>query len=179
MLETLACGGNIALQQIPFADIEIRLALLILVSGGRIQLPPNLVERFGCGRVTLKSVGRISTPPVLDDFRCYDPAIDAYNFQAHGPLELTPQERSSAFVVGNYKLSENVSTYLELVHNKTQSAAQFAPQPVDTDGTPLLIKQRRDLAGLPLRQGEECKLKPPCPRFRLTSLESLLSPVLF
>ena len=24
-------------------------------------------------------------------------------------------------------------------------------------------------------EGEECKLKPPCPRFRLTSLESLLS----
>src|SRR5215468_10041032 len=38
LLETLACGGNIALQQMPFADIEIRLALLIIVRGGRIQL---------------------------------------------------------------------------------------------------------------------------------------------
>ena len=37
LLETLACGGNVALEQMPFADIEIRLALLSIVSGGRIQ----------------------------------------------------------------------------------------------------------------------------------------------
>ena len=109
--------------------------------GGFIELPSSLANRFGCSRVTLKSVGRISDPPSLDDFRCYDHAIDAYNFQAQGPLELTPQERSSAFVIGNYKLTENVSTYLEFVHNKTQSAAQFSPQPVDTYGTPLLISK--------------------------------------
>ena len=67
------------------------------------------------------------------------PATDGYNFQAHGNVELTPQERTNAFVVGNYKLTDSVETYLEFYHNKTQSASQLAPQPIDTLGSPLVI----------------------------------------
>jgi outer membrane receptor protein involved in Fe transport len=107
--------------------------------GGRVQLPKNLKAQFGCSFVTLNAVGQISSPPALGDFRCYDSAIDNYNFQAHGNVELTPQERSSAFVAGHYKLTDTVETYLEYFHNKTQSAFQIAPLPVDTEGSLLVI----------------------------------------
>ena len=107
---------------------------------GNIQLPANLVGQFNCpkggDRVTLKNLGSAGTS--LSDYKCYTPA-DGYNFQAHGNLELTPQERSNAFVVGNYKLTDSIETYLEFFHNKTQSASQIAPQPIDTSGSPLVI----------------------------------------
>jgi outer membrane receptor protein involved in Fe transport len=107
--------------------------------GGFIQLPPELKQQFGCSIATLKAVGVISHPPSVSDFRCFNPATDAYNFQAYGNLELTPQERTNAFVTGNYKLGDNVETYLEYFHNKTQSAFIIAPLPIDTNGTQLDI----------------------------------------
>jgi outer membrane receptor protein involved in Fe transport len=105
---------------------------------GYVQLPENLQPQFGgCTVVTLKTLG--ATTPSLNDYRCYSAATDNYNFQAHGNVNLIPQERSSGFVVGNYKLTESIETYLELYHNKTQAAAQLAPVPVDTQGSPLVI----------------------------------------
>jgi outer membrane receptor protein involved in Fe transport len=104
---------------------------------GYVQLPANLKSQFGCSTVTLSAIGVGGGS--LSDYRCYNAATDNYNFQAHGNLELTPQERTNAFVLGNYKLTDNVETYLEVYHNKTQSAAQLAPQPIDTLGGPLVI----------------------------------------
>ncbi|HSC11589.1 MAG TPA: TonB-dependent receptor [Rhodanobacteraceae bacterium] len=106
---------------------------------GRVDLPPALRSQFGCRYVTLKTLGQISNPPRLDDFRCYVDATDSYNYQGHGNLELTPQERSTAFIVGNYKLGDHVEAYLEYFHNKTQSASQVAPLPIDTGGSRLAI----------------------------------------
>jgi outer membrane receptor protein involved in Fe transport len=104
---------------------------------GQVQLPDNLEAQFGnCGAVTLKTLGSAGTS--LSDYKCYTGA-DGFNFQAHGNVELTPQERTNAFVLGNYKLTESVETYLEAYHNKTQSASQIAPQPIDTKGSPLVI----------------------------------------
>ncbi len=107
---------------------------------GNIQLPANLVGQFNCpkggDRVTLKNLG--STGTSLSDYKCYSSA-DGFNFQAHGNVELTPQERSNAFVVGNYKLTDSIETYMEFFHNKTQSANSLAPQPIDTSGGPLII----------------------------------------
>ncbi len=107
---------------------------------GYVQLPANLQSQFGgCTVVTLKALGATSSPPNLGDFRCYSSATDNYNFQAHGNVDLTAQERSNAFVVGNYKLTDSVETYLEFFHDKTQSASALAPQPFDTSGSPLLV----------------------------------------
>ena len=108
---------------------------------GYIELPKNLRAQFGCTRVTLKALGQISDPPALSDFRCYT-ETDGYNYQAHGNVELTPQERSSALVVGHYNLTENVETYLEYFFNKTQSQFQIAPLPIDTGGSRLLISSQ-------------------------------------
>ncbi|HZX92107.1 MAG TPA: TonB-dependent receptor plug domain-containing protein, partial [Rudaea sp.] len=95
---------------------------------GAIQLPLELKQQFGCPFpfATLKTLGQISNPPQLEDFRCFHPATDRYNFQAVN-LELTPQERSSLFVVGNYKLTDHVEAYVEYFHNKTESAWQISP----------------------------------------------------
>jgi len=108
---------------------------------GYIQLPANLKSQFGgCSTVTLKALGSTSNPtPTFNDFRCYNAATDNYNFQAHGNVNLTPQERSSAFLIGNYKLTDTIETYLELFHSKTQSATSLAAQPIDTQGSPLVI----------------------------------------
>src|SRR5512143_1225686 len=107
---------------------------------GNIQLPANLKAQFNCpkggDRVTLKNLGSPGTS--ISDYKCYTPA-DGFNFQAHGNVELTPQERTNGFVVGNYKLTDSIETYMEFFHNKTQSASQIAPQPIDTSGSPLVI----------------------------------------
>ncbi|HET7779938.1 MAG TPA: TonB-dependent receptor plug domain-containing protein, partial [Rudaea sp.] len=39
--------------------------------GGYIELPSQLRKQFGCPFVTLKTLGKISSPPRLDDFRCF------------------------------------------------------------------------------------------------------------
>src|SRR5450755_1866843 len=103
---------------------------------GQVQLSSALATQFGCGAVTLKALGSAGTS--LSDYKCYTGA-DGFNFQAHGNVELTPQERTNAFVLGNYKLTESVETYLEVYHNKTQSASSLAPQPIDTLNSPLVI----------------------------------------
>jgi outer membrane receptor protein involved in Fe transport len=103
----------------------------------QIQLPANLKAQFGCSAVSKVAVTSPGTS--LSDYRCYVGGRDSYNFQAHGNVNLTPQERSNAFVVGNYKLSDSIETYLEFFHNKTQSATSLAPQPIDSLGAPLVI----------------------------------------
>jgi outer membrane receptor protein involved in Fe transport len=103
---------------------------------GYVQLPFQLQNYFGCGAATKTSLSNPGS--ALGDYKCYTSA-DGYNFQAHGNVELTPQERTNAFVMGNYKITDNVETYLEVYHDKTQSASQVAPQPIDTLGSPLVI----------------------------------------
>ena len=119
---------------------------------GYVQLPANLKAQFGC--CSVGDAEDRSVRPALrsSDYRCYNAATDDYNFQAHGNVDLTPQERTNAFVVGNYKLTDNIETYLEFFHNKTQSASQLAPQPIDTHrqsaghlGAELLQPVRRGL----------------------------------
>ena len=105
---------------------------------GQVQLPANLKAQFGCGSVTKTSL--TSPGNSLSDYRCFK-GTDKFNFQGVGNVELTPQERTNAFVIGNYKLTDNVETYLEVYHNKTQSASQIAPQPIDTLQSPLLISK--------------------------------------
>ena len=65
------------------------------------------------------------------DFRCFDPQNDVYNFQADGNLNLTPQERLSIFVNGNYQLGEFAEAFLVGAWTKTESKFQIAPLPFD------------------------------------------------
>jgi outer membrane receptor protein involved in Fe transport len=106
---------------------------------GQVQLPTNLKAQFGCSSVSKISLTSPGTS--LAEYRCYNAGRDSFNFQGVGNVELTPQERTNAFVLGNYKLTDNVETYLEIYHNKTQSASLIAPQPMDTLGSSLVISK--------------------------------------
>ncbi len=94
---------------------------------GRIFLPPNLQSQFGCGSVT-RLPGTDGT--ALSDYRCYTGA-DGYNYQPLNVI-LVPQERTNAFALANYRLTDNVSAYFEYFGNKTVAAQLIAPYPLDS-----------------------------------------------
>lgn len=106
--------------------------------GGRIRVPADTYfdgEGNSCGSVTLIA-GRPGTSPT--DYRCYT-GSDAYNYQRVGNLILTPQERTGAFAIGNYKLTDSVTGYLEVYANKTRSRSQIAPLPFDAQNDAVTI----------------------------------------
>ncbi len=67
----------------------------------------------------------------LTDYRCYNPAADAYNYQ---PLNLiiTPTERASAFSKANYKINDDIEAYAAVTATHTHSGFQIAPLPFDS-----------------------------------------------
>jgi iron complex outermembrane receptor protein len=112
---------------------------------GRIRLPgtPGTVDPiYGCevGSDGTLSVTRIADRPGTDaiaDYRCFTGG-DAYNYQPFN-LVLTPQERTSIFTQGNYKFSEDLEFYGEVLHSYTTSGFQIAPLPLDARSDTILI----------------------------------------
>ena len=98
---------------------------------GRIYLPAG--NPFGCGSVTLQSGSGGS----LGDYRCYK-GTDSYNYQAVN-LVLTPQERTNAFFLGNYQITDDVNVFMEYYHNKTAANFGIAPLPFDAQGDGVTI----------------------------------------
>ncbi|WP_159015501.1 TonB-dependent receptor domain-containing protein [Cognatiluteimonas profundi] len=106
---------------------------------GRIFLPSGDPVRtaLGCSSVT-----RIAGAPgnSTADYRCYSGATDAYNYQRTN-LILTPQERTNAFFLGNYQITDDVSAYLQVYHNKTSSGFAIAALPFDANSDGVLISK--------------------------------------
>ena len=98
---------------------------------GRIYLPEN--NPFGCGSVTLNS----GSGGALGDYRCYE-GTDSYNYQAVN-LVLTPQERTNAFFLGNYQITDDVNGFMEYYHNKTSANFAIAALPFDAQGDGVTI----------------------------------------
>ena len=103
---------------------------------GHIKIPAAIKPQFpGCASGFLaRNPGASGTNPatLATDYHCYlnnggaaGPS-DKYNY-ATVNLILTPQERTGLFLNGNYKLTDNVSAYLSVLHNKTSAAFQLAP----------------------------------------------------
>jgi outer membrane receptor protein involved in Fe transport len=96
---------------------------------GFIGLPAGSPLRtlYGCNSVT-----RIPGAPggSLDDYRCYNGADDAYNYQSVNLIQ-TPQERTNAFFLANYQMTDDVNAFLEVYHNKTSANFGIAPLPFD------------------------------------------------
>jgi iron complex outermembrane receptor protein len=63
------------------------------------------------------------------DYRCYAPT-DGYNYQAVNLVQ-TPQERTNAFFLANYQITDDVNAFLEVYHNKTAANFAIAPLPFD------------------------------------------------
>ncbi|MEO8458937.1 MAG: TonB-dependent receptor [Dokdonella sp.] len=108
------------------------------VPNGRYVVPRTTAVSLGLscpGTGANVSVIRIDGAPGTagTDFRCYigsGPGNDTFNFQAAGNLELTPQERGGIFVNGNYRITDNVEAYVQLLYQKTTSHATIAPLPL-------------------------------------------------
>jgi iron complex outermembrane receptor protein len=110
--------------------------------GGRFFIPGSspVAKALGCPvnssgitSVTLSGnqLPGQTTPPKGSDFRCYNTSTDGFNFQAVGNYDLVPNERTGVFLLGNYKLTDNVEAYTELLYHKTVTHTQLAPYPFD------------------------------------------------
>jgi outer membrane receptor protein involved in Fe transport len=100
---------------------------------GRISLPEG--NAFGCDSVT-RIPGTSGTSQA--DYRCYDGQTDAFNYQRTN-LILTPQERTNAFFLANYQITDDVSAYLQTYHNKTSSSFAIAALPFDANSDKVTI----------------------------------------
>jgi outer membrane receptor protein involved in Fe transport len=111
--------------------------------GGRFFLPAGsaIANQFGCTSVTLSGnqLPSQTTPPTASQFRCYSSLTDGFNFQAVGNYDLIPNERTSLFALGNYKLTDSVEAYLELLHHKMVAHTQLAPYPFDLTSNALIV----------------------------------------
>ena len=111
--------------------------------GGRFFLPAGspIATQLGCTSVTLSGnqLPSITTPPTASDFRCYNKANDSFNFQAVGNYDLVPNERTGMFLLGNYKLTDNVDAYAELLYHKTVTHTRVAPYPFDLASNNVII----------------------------------------
>jgi iron complex outermembrane receptor protein len=106
---------------------------------GRIQLPAAIANQYGCpinssgtANVTLAQGNGSS----LGDYRCRL-ASDTYNYAALNYIQ-TAQQRTNAFVLGSYKLNDDLTAFANAFYNRTRSSGQDAPSPVGT-GDGLII----------------------------------------
>lgn len=109
---------------------------------GRIQLPEAIVNQYGCalsgpvGNRTANVTLAQGDGSSLGDYRCRL-GSDTYNYAALNYIQ-TAQKRTNGFVLGNYKLSDNLSAFVDAFYNRTQSSGQDAPSPVGS-GDGLII----------------------------------------
>jgi iron complex outermembrane recepter protein len=98
---------------------------------GYIKLPSATLASYGCsssGALTRKSDG---------SYGCYTSA-DAYNYQAVNLIE-TPQQRMNAFALGTFKVTDNITAYADLYHNRTMSSSALAALPFDAQSDGVTI----------------------------------------
>jgi outer membrane receptor protein involved in Fe transport len=103
---------------------------------GRIVVTGTPFEgQFGCQQL---SINPGATGQVVDsaNYHCFTNA-DKFNYAAVN-LVLTPQERTSAFLNGNYKLTDNIETYMTVLYSKTSSSTQLAPSIIGTNAPGIL-----------------------------------------
>lgn len=99
---------------------------------GNIQIPASgpVHDAFaGCASGDLARNPGASGMDPINDYHCYQTSganSDKYNY-ASVNLIMTPQERTNAFVLGTYNLTDNISAYADAYYNKTRSAYQIAP----------------------------------------------------
>ncbi|MGH8156854.1 MAG: TonB-dependent receptor plug domain-containing protein [Rhodanobacter sp.] len=97
---------------------------------GKIQVPQSIASQYGgCGTtgnafITLAQGNGSSQ----SDYRCDRGAPDAYNYNAYNYIQ-TQQQRTDGFVLGSYKLADNLTFFADAFFNHTQSSGQDAPAP--------------------------------------------------
>ncbi len=94
--------------------------------------PGSLASQFGCTHVSLSKGGN-SQVVNSANYHCYTNA-DKYNYAAVN-LIMTPQERTSGYIFGDYHLSDHVTAYVDAMYTKTSSNFQLAPAVYGSDTT--------------------------------------------
>ncbi|MFC5582799.1 TonB-dependent receptor plug domain-containing protein [Rhodanobacter terrae] len=98
---------------------------------GKIQVPASIANQYGC---TIRSNGTAyitlaqGNGSSQSDYRCDRGNPDAYNYNAYNYIQ-TAQQRIDAFVLGSYKLNDNMTFFADAFFNHTQSSGQDAPAP--------------------------------------------------
>ncbi len=126
--------------QLYLSDGMVSVAGSSSIPTGMMQIPDSLAGHFGCaksrglknGNVTLASGNGTS----LGDYRCIN-SSDTFNYAAYNYIQVS-QQRTDAFVLGSYNLTDNVTAFIDAFHNHTTSAGQDASAPVGT-GDGLII----------------------------------------
>ena len=111
----------------------------------QVSLPDDLAAELGLGCDAVSLDPNVTGRATRANYHCYDGNSvtgDAFNFQSIGNYDLIAQERTSLFVIGNYKLGENVTAYIEAFHNKSSSNTQGAPLPFDALNDGVVISGR-------------------------------------
>jgi outer membrane receptor protein involved in Fe transport len=105
---------------------------------GRIVLPADsaFAQQFGCSTLAINPGANGQTVDT-NNYHCFTNS-DKYNY-ADINLVLTPQERTSAFMNGNYKLTDNVEAYATVLYSKTSSSSQLAPAIIGTNAPGILV----------------------------------------
>ena len=101
---------------------------------GKIQVPQGIASQYGCpligaapnqyAYVTLAQGNGGSQA----DYRCTVSGQDSYNYNAYNYIQ-TAQQRTDGFVLGSYKLADNLTFFFDGFFNHTQSSGQDAPAP--------------------------------------------------
>ena len=109
-----------------------------IVPFGSSRVPNGRIVYPGNGGVALTRISG-TDGTALSDYRPYNGNTDSYNYQVENLIQ-TPQERTNAFMMANYRLSDNVTAYLDFFHNHTTSHQALAPSLADTGiPSPLVI----------------------------------------
>ncbi|MHB1992617.1 TonB-dependent receptor plug domain-containing protein [Metallibacterium scheffleri] len=109
-----------------------------IVPFGSSRVPNGRIVYPGNGGIALTRISG-TDGTALSDYRPYNGATDAYNYQEENLIQ-TPQERTNAFMMANYRLSDNVTAYLDFFHDHTTSHSALAPSLADTGiPSPLVI----------------------------------------
>jgi outer membrane receptor protein involved in Fe transport len=97
---------------------------------------PAIKAFYGCSTI-MRIPGAAGT--ALADYRCYHNS-DAFNYQPYNLL-ITPQERGAVFSTVNYKVTDSVEIYAEMLMNRTHSGFQIAPLPYDATSDDVIVSK--------------------------------------
>ena len=98
---------------------------------GTVVLPAGspLLAPYNCGSAN-RVIRNSGDGTQLSDYRCYHGSTDAFNYNAFNYIQ-TAQERTNAFVLGNYKLTDSLTYYADFFYNHTHSSGQDGPPPTN------------------------------------------------
>ena len=122
---------------------------------GRLLVPvtesPGCAPRAGTTNTYEPRLSATGGSP--SDYRCFTTANATFHFNAFNYIQ-TQQERTNAFVTGNYKFNDYVTFFADAFYNHTNSSGQDAPAPTNVgDGWHVLASNPHNPFGITFSQG--------------------------